>query len=394
MPIDAESFLEELGRNHTAPYFEFQPRRFILEEAKKRYGRDSKVKIIEPGQGAIILRYKYNQKKDLPSMIMIAHMDHPGFAPLAENPDGTLKAWLKGGLSEKRIIGSGILLHNDSGEYFGRGTLVEKCEDEEGLYKIEVKKSDKGKRWTFATPHVEGYEIQGVKIDEDTISGNSLDDYGGISAGFATFDEVVCTRINLDLSLVLYRGEERGFIGLVDLIDKEHINPNALLISLEMSSNVIRNKTNGNLETIAPIGYGAIIRVGDALFEFDNNVITLLRKGGKQTGSPVREKLMTGGVCDAGYASAIGLRAAGVVCALGDYHNGYMYDEQGFRPEKISRKDFASMKNLLFCSAYALSTDPSLMQKTKEAGIIDSDSRRVLSRVDKNKSDDNWLLNF
>jgi putative aminopeptidase FrvX len=95
----------------------------------------------------------------------------------------------------------------------------------------------------------------------------------------------------------------------------------------------------------AEMGEGPIVRVGDRLSTFDNDLTSILMRTAMEQGIRVQRSLLDAGACEASAMQACGFRSAGISVPLGNYHN--IDDDNAIAPEYVMIEDVRATIKLL-----------------------------------------------
>ena len=266
-------------------------------------------------------------------LVLVAHLDHPGFHVL---PDGTLS--FKGGLLAANAL-PGSPVH-----YFRRGER-----DPIGAGELVTTTDDDGRLTGATATNVEGdfamWGFPGWSIEEGRVTARVCDDLLGAAAILAVLDEIARSRPSTSVWGLFTRAEEEGFLGAFEAIRLGTVPKDADVLSLECS------KALPN----APQGGGVIVRVGDRMSIFDPSLTASLEAAAKDVTH--QRRLMDGGACEATAFCAAGYRASGLAVPLGGYHNASDGDP-GIVPETVMVDDYLSEVQLLTTLAH----DPDLLR--------------------------------
>lgn len=287
-----------------------------------------------------------------PSLVLVAHLDHPGFVFEGEHVAKTREVVplaFRGGLPASRAVAGSNLAFFRRGDpdETGTGLLVSPRADEHGRLigaTVEITSGaigvDHFAMWDFSE-----VSPTGVSIDETTIKARACDDLLGAAAVLAALDSVETTEHSPDVSvLALFtRAEEVGFLGALEAIRLGTVPEGALVLSLECSKALVS----------APQGDGVIVRVGDRLSVFDPPLSEALRTAAERVGAETSDagfryqrKLMDGGACEASAFCAAGYRASGLAVPLGNYHNASDHGP-GVAAEEVLIADYLAEVDLL-----------------------------------------------
>lgn len=316
----AVRIFQELTSVPTAPFYEQAVAGKALAWLKRALG--SRVRI-DKRRGGIIVRYLGAGKG--PALCLAAHIDHPGF----HVKGGTAK--LQGGLNKDYLPGAAIeAFAKDPKDNTpaARGILGTPKDD---LYPVSWTQAPKGARPAFASLALTPFSIEG-----GWLCSRSIDDLLGAAVSLETLRVVARGRMKTNLTVILHRAEEVGFIGALDIIKDRAIDPGDSVLSIE---------TSKELPDAVP-GKGPVIRVGDRMSLFDPNLLALLDGAGEAV--KCQRTRLTGGSCEATAYLAFGYETAGVSVPLVNYHNG---GQGKVEPEKVRLSDVDGSVRLLVSAA-------------------------------------------
>jgi len=388
----ALDILEEMGGIPAVPFFEHRVLDHFGSQAKVAFIGRRNVSVRQDPEDNGTIRVEYRPKSAKADYVMTAHADHPGFV-LGLLPDKSFSAKRLGLFSEEQCTNARVLLHHHLQGGHAEGRITDKLSD--GLFRIE---SDGPTNYTMATPDFSRVSHRNrFNIIGDRVVGPAMDDLAGAAMGLETMQRIVQEQLPINASLIFYRGEEEGFIGIYDMINRGVIDPYAVVISLETSSDVVRGE-DGNLEQAAKLGRGPILRTGDKTRElFEEATLELLRSRAEYSGVTVQEKRMRGGRCDANLMYAMNLMAACVCLPLKHYHNG-LYTGDKFVREEISARDLAGGVELCVGAADRLASNPKITHDlaSQNRRIVDGTGADIISlvRERRNKHSDQGYLLF
>src|SRR5919112_1304809 len=323
----ALDLVEDLLALPTAPFVEDLPARFVLERA-------SGVPGLEAGRdaaGNVVLRAGRGGR---PPLVLVAHLDHPGFAIEAVE-DGRATLAFRGGVpagvaragspllffrpGETEPTGTGRLRvpKEADGRLRGGTALIDEGEAPEGGYAV----------WGFP----------GVRVRPKTIEARACDDLLGVAAVVAALEGAARSGDGPPVMGLLTRAEEVGLLGALEAARLGTVPQDALVLSLECSKALAD----------APQGGGVVVRVGDRATIFDPALsAALVERASRVGGLRWQRKLMDGGVCEASAFGAAGWRASGLAVPLANYHNN-ADDGSGIAPESVLVEDFLAEVRLL-----------------------------------------------
>ncbi|MBA2624144.1 MAG: hypothetical protein H0U89_00810 [Acidimicrobiia bacterium] len=331
--MDVLALAEELLALPTAPFVEDLPAAYALRHAEATPGVTGE----RDAAGNVVLRAGPVDSPH-PTLVLVAHLDHPGFA--VDDVDGsTVTLTFRGGLAaEAAQPGTPV-------DLFERG-----CVEATGRARLRSPEEDGG-RLTGASAEVEdGEPVEGgfamwafpelgdagVRIDDGRIVGRVCDDLAGAAAVLRAVGLAAEADAQPVIGL-LTRAEEVGLLGALEAARLGTVPPDALVLSLECSKAL----------PTAPQGAGVVVRVGDRATIFDPGFTAeLCRRAAAVDGLRWQRKLMDGGVCEASAFGAAGWRTGGLALPLGNYHNA-ADDGSGIAPEHVLTDDLLAEVGLL-----------------------------------------------
>ena len=340
---------QALMEQPTASFKESLPQGEIRSFARNRPG----LKLEEDPSGNLLV--KYSQGETAPPLVLVAHLDHPGFW-VDKVSVGKVDLTFKGGVNAAHARAGNRIQYFEPGNAKPVGS---------GLLTTVLQEKD---RLTGATASIlEGnavaggfamWDFAGFAVHGGLIVSRCCDDLLGAAAALCVLDEMARRQPkNVTVWGLFTRAEEVGFLGALEAIRHQTIPKDAAVLSLECSKAL----------PSAPQGDGVIVRVGDRASIFDPNLTEALRQAAELVqkelpGFKYQRKLMDGGACEATAFCACGYRASGVAVALGNYHN-QGFDTSGkpsIGPESVKVFDFNCEVRLLT----ELALHPKLLDKT------------------------------
>jgi putative aminopeptidase FrvX len=324
----ALDLVEELLSLPTAPFVEDLPARFVLDRAAGVTG-------LEAGRdaaGNVVLRGGGNGG-GRPPLVLVAHLDHPGFAIEAVE-DGRATLAFRGGVRAGVARAGSPLLFFRPGEPepAGKGRL-RVAKEADGRLRGGTALVDDGEapEGGFAV-----WGFPGVRVRPKTIEARACDDLLGAAAVVAALESAAGGDGPPVMGL-LTRAEEVGLLGALEAARLGTVPEDALVLSLECSKALAD----------APQGAGVVVRVGDRASIFDPRLTAaLVERAGTVDGLQWQRKLMDGGVCEASAFGAAGWRTSGLAVPLANYHNA-ADDGSGVAPESVLTEDFLAEVRLL-----------------------------------------------
>jgi putative aminopeptidase FrvX len=347
MSVNHQRILTDLLSLPTAPFAEH----YVIDYVRSFCRQRPTLTFAQDKSGNVLISYGPRKRRPI---VLAAHMDHPGFiadgmvsdrAP-GESPSPPLN---KGGLRAvdpgRRLIrakwhGSvrpeyfaGALVRFFDGQRWVRGRIINTEYDTAGkaprVSHVEVSVArpvPPGSigMWDFPDPVMKG----------DRVVARGCDDVAGAAATLACLDDLVRQHPKASLLVLLTRAEEVGFVGAIAACRNRTIPRNAVVISIECSSELPGAK----------MGDGPILRVGDAATTFTPGATAYCRAVAERLAAtappfPFQRKLMDGGTCEATAYAEFGYEATGLCIALGNYHNMDRARER-LAPEYIDMGDW------------------------------------------------------
>jgi len=294
----------------TAPYHEHAVRAFVTEHC-----RGLGLRVERDVAGNVIARYRRGPRGA--PLVLVAHMDHPGFEALGPN-----RARFLGGVPPQMFRrGAGVRFHTADGVV---RTRIRRPIG--GEKRVELTGAACLRRGDFG-----GWDLPMFRFCSGQIRAAGIDDVLGVVTILATLAEVARRRLRTHLWGVFTRAEEVGFPGAVEAARSGRIPREALVVSLETSKE----------RPWARIGDGPVIRVGDRMAMFDAEASWFLTETARRAAIRAQRCLMDSGTCEATAFAAHGYRVGGLCVALGNYHN----IGPGKRPasEFVSAADFEGL---------------------------------------------------
>lgn len=314
----------ELLRQPTAPFFEDLPTGYVLAFTERHDGLTAST----DAAGNVVVR----TEGDGHPLVLVAHLDHPGFSVEAVGAHVSLE--FRGGLAlDAARPGAEVeLFRRGEAEPIGRAMLTGVGGD---LGRLTTARATV----TEGVAVVGGYAMwafPGFTLVHDRIVGRVCDDLVGAAAVLAALERLAGARPARSVWGLFTRAEEVGFLGAMEAIRLATVPPVATVLSLECSK----------ARPDAPQGGGVIVRVGDRMSIFDPGVTEWLRVAADAAGVRHQRKLMDGGACEATAFCAAGFRASGLAVPLGNYHNA-ADDGSGVAPEHVKVDDYLAEVELL-----------------------------------------------
>lgn len=276
----------------TAPFHEGHVHRAILAAVEA----SPRLRAREDAFGNLEVTYGPGR----PKLLFACHTDHPA---LEATGNGT--AEILGGMRGKALRGARLRLFDGTLAGARAGAVVR--EGKPAVVKLL------GGRLPRGTPLV--LDLGGPTLGRH-VRARAVDDLLAVAACLAMFDRLAAARWRGTVGALFTRAEEVGFAGALGWVRTTVTGRATTIVNLEMSS--ARPHT--------PQGNGPILRVGDRMTAFSQDVLaeleetaTALARKGK--GFRWQRALMDGGACEATVYSHAGFRAGALCLPLRNYHN-------------------------------------------------------------------------
>jgi putative aminopeptidase FrvX len=296
----------------TAPYHEHAVQQVVIE-----YCRELGLPVERDRVGNVLVKYRRGTKK--PPLVLMAHMDHPGFEALGGN-----RAEFLGGVPKEWFAGAPVRFGNVRTKVrrvlpgWPKRKLVELQDPVSGFGQWDVTR--------FA-------------MRNGKLHATSIDDVLSVAVVLAALTEIKRRKLNTHVWGVFTRAEEVGFHGAIELARAGKIPRRALVISMEMSK----------ARPWARIGDGPIVRVGDRMTIFSPDATYILEEVARRSAIRAQRCLMDGGSTEATAFGGLGYRVGGLCLPLGNYHN--IGPNRKVRAEFVSLSDLAGLLQLTVAAA-------------------------------------------
>ena len=347
----------------TAPLMEETPVRHILDFAAARPA----LAVRRDPSGNLLLGYPRSAFSATAPLVLVAHLDHPGFWVEAR-AGATVRLRFRGGVNAAHAVPGTRLAFFRRGERAptGKGVL-DRVAGERGRSaqsRVETASWGLQRAWArvvsgvaepggFAMWDLPAFRLEpGVLaaggrcgIAGGRIYSRCCDDLVGAAAILCVLDELARRRTRgVNVWGLFTRAEEVGFYGALMAVRHRIVPRGARVISLECSRAFAH----------APQGAGVAIRVGDRASLFDATFTEALRQAAKRVQGRLpdfryQRKLMDGGTCEATVFCSAGFRSSGLALPLGNYHNqaGLEQGRKAIGPEHVAVADFKAEIQLL-----------------------------------------------
>jgi len=285
-------------------------------------------------RGGMIISYR--GAGNGPALALAAHLDHPAFHLERVGLAGAT-ARLQGRHPPHLLAGSSVEAFPAAPKDntpMARGVIGPRPEKDSGPWEIRWTQPPRpGQKPVFAV-----LALAPCETKNGWLSSRSIDDLLGCAMSLEALRRVATTGAKTNLTVILNRAEEVGFIGALDMLSSGVLAEDDSYLSIESSRELPGSKP----------GRGPTIRLGDATSQFDPNLISLLDEAGarlKKGGGRVQRLRLPGGTCEASAYLAFGLEAAGVAVPMVNYHNGW--GARKISPERVRLSDAEGAVRLL-----------------------------------------------
>jgi endoglucanase len=323
--------LTELCSLPTAPFAEDQ----VIEYVRRFAASRPKLSMQSDDFGNLLIELPGTDAGG-PRWVFTAHMDHPGFVAEKMLDPRTLRAAFRGGVRAEYFKGSAVRFFDDGREV--TGVVKEIIVGKDRGYPVRALLRVSGPVGKGCA----GMWDQGtLRTKRGKFYSRVCDDLAGAAAALTMIDELAKRPPRATVAVLLTRAEEEGFIGAIAAsLQPELLQKNDRLIVIECSA----------MQSYAPQGRGAIIRIGDRTSIFNSDLSYFIAQQAaalakKDKSFRYQRALMPGGTCEATVYDVYGFAAASICVALGNYHN-MDADTKKIAPEYIDLADWQGMVKL------------------------------------------------
>ena len=314
----------------TAPFNERPVLDFIDVWAKKR----RRLKVARDKVGNTLLELP-GRDAQLPRLVLVAHVDHPGFTALEMTGPKTLRARFNGYVTADYFPGAAVRFF-DGDEIRGKIESVETGDDKRPTAAvIKVPRP--------VTTGAIGMWDQGEgRVKAGKFYSRVCDDLAGVACALSVLDNALSAKPKAGVAVLCTRAEEEGFIGAIYAAkERKLLRKTDRIISIECSME----------QPYAKQGGGVILRAGDRTSVFHSAFSRFLAARAQELAKTdksfkAQRALMPGGTCEATVFDAYGYVAAAVCVPLGNYHNMNVATGK-IGPEYIDLGDYRSEVALL-----------------------------------------------
>lgn len=358
------NLLKNITTAPTAPFCEMVPTARV-----KAWAEENQIECRADAFGNLLLRYPGTEPTCTP-WVLQAHLDHPGFAVVKQQ--GTaVRAQFRGHVLPEFFKDTSVRFfpelmgHPDPSKMENRSgkpadfddfasvsgkILSAKLEQKTRFLdcRIELQREEPLRPGTLGMWNLTPWRQNG-----QTLSLRACDDLVGVAAVLTTLGRLKQSGASRPVYGLLTRAEELGFIGAMAAAERRTIKKSWPVLGIETSK----------AQAAAPLGGGAVIRVGDKLSVFSTRLNRHLdaaaAKVTKQKGICVVRSLMPGGSTESTLLATMGYTTCATCVPLGNYHN---MGKDHIRAEQINLSDYSSLVALLIAASQS-TPDNTLAQK-------------------------------
>lgn len=301
MNTTSKKILSDILGTPTAPFHE---QRVMGQVA--RFCLRHKLPLKQDSFGNIYIKYKKGRGSQ--PLVFAAHMDHPGFEVVSVKGE-EVQIGVLGGLFLPQISHAKIVVPTHKGQV--RGKIIGKTKKlwhSKPIYRVKL-------RGDVSVGDFGYLDLPSIQFKGKTIYTKSADNLAGVALLLDTLLNLKKKRAQADVTVLLTRAEEVGFIGAIFAAGEGWLKKSVPIIVLETSS-----ATAGRVD----MNGGPVIRVGDKQSGFTPKVDLWLHRvaeGIKAGGFKFQRSLLAGGRCEASFFALEGFTVGGVAFPLGNYHN-------------------------------------------------------------------------
>lgn len=367
--------LKNIATVPTGPFCEMVPTARIKTWAEK-----NQIECKADKFGNLLLKYEGKESTRTP-WVLQAHLDHPGFAVVRQQ-GSKVRAQFRGGVQPQFFKGESVQFfpeligHSDPNKMQdlsdGSGKFASVCGE------ILSAKLDKNTRFLNCQIELERPEklhpgtlgmwnLPAWRQNGDRLTLRVCDDVVGVAAVLTTIERLKRADAKRPVYGLLTRAEELGFVGAMKAAELSTIKKSWPVLGIETSK----------AQTAAPLGGGAVIRVGDKKAVFSPSLNMHLDEAAaevtKRKGISVVRSLMPGGSTESTLLAVLGYRTCATCIPLSNYHN---MGKDRIRAEQINLSDYSSLVSLL---AAACQSTPDDAPAQKFAETIRTHSEKVIA---------------
>lgn len=318
--------------------------RYVIEYIRRWAAERPAIQARPDDHGNLHLRLRRGRTRASRPLVLLAHMDHPGFEARRMARKNRLIASWRGGVAPEYFRNARARFYDGERWIRGRVTSVE-THVERGRRRVRSAKIEVNREVPAGS--IGMWDLGDPVIRASRIHARGCDDVAGVAAVLAALDELHRMRKQVDVHAILTRAEEIGFAGTIAVCRTGLVPRKARVVCIECSSAIPG----------VVMGGGPILRVGDGSTVFSPDLTAFCREvartlARRHRGFGYQRKLMDAGSCESTVFREFGHDATGLCLALGNYHN---MDQQRKRiaAEYIDLNDFDKLVTWLVALARA-----------------------------------------
>jgi endoglucanase len=299
-----------LAAQPTATRLEHAPARWVREFAARSDG----LSLDEDRYGNLVVRTPERGRASGPPLVLVAHLDHPGFVARSMLDARTLQADFRGGVLASVMANANVRFFRDDADDIGVAARVLTVDADETGY---AKSATLRVRETIEAEAIGMFDVGVGRFVGKRFHSRACDDLAGAASALAMLADLAAKPAGCDVCVLLTRGEEAGFVGAIASVVKPTL--------LRKTDRVVSIETSAE-QPVAVQGKGVVLRVGDrtsvfhsAFGRFFFETAEALKKA--DATFQFQRALMPGGTCEGTVFDAYGYVAAAVCIPLGNYHN-------------------------------------------------------------------------
>ncbi|MDP6418388.1 MAG: hypothetical protein QF492_05670 [Candidatus Krumholzibacteria bacterium] len=333
MSRSLNAWLKEILNIPTAPFHEE-----LVAERVRAFARERGLRLREDRAGNLLIEYRNPGAKSFP-FAFTCHMDHPGFEVI-KTRGRHARLQLLGGVNEKTLRNSSILLYGEDGPYSAKTYSLLMSKDrrkEETLLHVYCDAKTRVGDWG-------SFDLPELSLKGGRIRARALDNQLSAALILALMDRLVSSGRKAHVYGLFTVAEEVGFVGAMEVVEGKLLPRKLPLLVMETSRELPSFK----------IGAGPVIRVGDRMSVFDDSLTRWLSESAEElqkqeSGFRFQRALMPGGACEASLFQLAGHPSCALALALENYHN---MGPRGAASESVSLRDAKGMLQLMERLAY------------------------------------------
>ncbi len=316
----------------TAPFREDAVRTHI-----RAFCRRIGMRVRQDGLGNLMADWR--PRGPAPTLILEAHMDHPGFIMEADSRRNRTTAVFYGRVEDEYFPGSPVRVFAEDGERRGRVAGRPKAISERGR-RVALALDGPVRRGDIGM-----WDVPAFRQRNGMIEARACDDLAGCATLLAFLDAMADRPQRRNVGALFTVAEEAGLNGALYVCRRRRLPAQATIVSIETSREWPHARR----------GEGVAIRVGDIARVFDPPVTAFMLQAARAVAArdPAfrwQRKLMDGGTCESSVYQAFGYATGAVCVPLANYHNRD-FARRRIAAERVALGDLTSMVKLFVAMA-------------------------------------------